>query len=102
MQFPSGHLPAKRLGLKVSGVGKTLRKESPVEFTTEFISYHRSGEDLHLRTTTQIIFVSKTNKEMIEYAKKLQRGQPIRVEGEQEMSSTISNMVVKASKLEGL
>ena len=37
---------------------------------------------------------------MVAYAKNLQRGQSIRVEGEQEMSSTISNMVVKATKLE--
>ena len=37
---------------------------------------------------------------MIEYAKQIQRGQYIRVAGEQEMSSTISNMVVKATKLE--
>ena len=96
----SRHLPAKRLGLKDSRVGKPLRKESAVEFTTEFISYHRTGDDLHLRTTHQIIFVSKTDKEMIEYAKNLQRGQQIRVEGEREMSSTISNMVVKATKLE--
>jgi len=71
-----------------------------VEFTTEFISYHRSGEDLHLRTTHQIIFISKKDQEMVAYAKNLQRGQSIRVEGEQEMSSTISNMVVKATKLE--
>ena len=102
MQFPTRHLPTKQLGLKVRGVGKPLRKEPPVEFTTEFISYHRSGEDLHLRTTNQIIFVSKADKDMIESAKQLRRGQQIRVEGEQEMSSTISNLVVKATKIEEL
>lgn len=73
-----------------------------MEFTTEFISYHRSGDDLHLRTTNQIIFISKTEQEMQDFAKSLRRGQHIRVSGEPEMSSTISNMVVKASKLEAI
>tara|TARA_Y100001934_G_C12237075_1_gene718348 strand:+ start:831 stop:1079 length:249 start_codon:yes stop_codon:yes gene_type:complete len=77
-------------------------KGNPVEFTTEFISYHRSGDDLHLRTTSQIIFVSKTDQEMLAFAKSLRRGQHIRVAGEPEMSSTISNMVVKATKLEAI
>lgn len=73
-----------------------------MELTTTFITYHRSGADLHLRTEHQIIFISKTETEMIELAKSLERGQTIRVEGEQEMSSTISNMVLKASKLEAI
>jgi hypothetical protein len=71
-----------------------------MELTTEFITYHRSGKDLHLRTTGQFIFISKEDSDMIELALSLQRGQKIRVVGEQEMSSTISAMVFKASTLE--
>jgi len=71
-----------------------------MELTTEFITYHRSGKDLHLRTTSQFIFISKEDSDMIQLAVSLQRGQKIRVVGEQEMSSTISAMVLKASTLE--
>jgi hypothetical protein len=71
-----------------------------MELTTEFITYHRSGKDLHLRTTSQFIFISKEDSDMIQLAVSLQRGQKIRVVGEQEMSSTISAMVIKASTLE--
>ena len=71
-----------------------------MEITTEFITYHRSGKDLHLRTTSQFIFISKEDSEMIQLAVSLKRGQKIRVVGEQEMSSTISAMVLKASTLE--
>ncbi|MED5465287.1 MAG: hypothetical protein VX699_11575 [Myxococcota bacterium] len=71
-----------------------------MEITTEFITYHRSGKDLHLRTTSQFIFISKEDSDMIQLAVSLQRGQKIRVVGEQEMSSTISAMVLKASTLE--
>ena len=73
-----------------------------MKLTTTFLTYHRSGEDLHLRTENQIIFISKTLPELIAVAKGLQRGQKISVEGEQEMSSTISNLVIKAEKLEVL
>ncbi len=58
-----------------------------MELTTEFITYHRSGKDLHLRTTSQFIFISKEDSDMIQLAVSLQRGQKIRVVGEQEMSS---------------
>ena len=71
-----------------------------MELTTECITYHRSGKDLHLRTTSQFIFISKEDSDMIQLAVSLQRGQKIRVVGEQEMSSTISAMVIKASTLE--
>ena len=71
-----------------------------MEITTEFITYHRSGNDLHLRTTIQFIFISKEDSDMIQLAVSLKRGQKIRVVGEQEMSSTISAMVLKASTLE--
>ncbi len=71
-----------------------------MEITTEFITYHRSGKDLHLRTTSQFIFISKEDSDMIQLAVSLKRGQKIRVVGEQEMSSTISAMVLKASTLE--
>ena len=71
-----------------------------MELTTTFITYHHSGKDLHLRTEHQIVFISKTETEMIQLAKSLKRGQTIRVEGEQEMSSTISNLVLKATRLE--
>ena len=71
-----------------------------MEITTEFITYHRSGKALHLRTTSQFIFISKEDSDMIQLAVSLKRGQKIRVGGEQEMSSTISAMVLKASTLE--
>ena len=71
-----------------------------MEITTEFITYHRSGKELHLRTTSQFIFISKEDSDMIQLAVSLKRGQKIRVVGEQEMSSTISAMVLKASTLE--
>ena len=70
-----------------------------MELNTEFISYHRSGNDLHLRTSHQIVFVSKEDSEMIQLAKTIQRGQKILVEGESEFSNTLSNIVVRATKI---
>ena len=70
------------------------------DLTTEFMTYHKSGKDLHLRTTHMILFISKTQEDLLKVAMNLQRGQKIKVTGEVEISSTLSNEVMVIESLD--
>ena len=70
------------------------------ELTTQFLTYHHSANDLHLRTDDGIVYIAKGSPELQETAKKLRRGQRIRVSGERVMSKTLSTMVLQASAIE--
>ena len=70
-----------------------------IEVETEFITYHLSGKDLHLRCVGHIVLVGKDKPELQAFAKGLQRGQGIKVSGEISMSGVISNMVVVAEEI---
>ena len=67
---------------------------------TEFQTWHNSNGDLHLRTHSQILFVSKKDEELVERAKKLPRGSKIKVSGSMQYSNTLSTHVLHVTELE--
>lgn len=68
--------------------------------TTNFISWHNSGNDLHLLTDSRVLYISKKEPELIERAKKFHRGQPIKATGSLTYSKTLSTYVLELQSLE--
>ncbi len=75
---------------------------SPQRETHElrFQTYHHSAGNLHLRTDGPTLFIDKKKTDLVELAKSLCRGQPIRVRGATSFSTTLSNYVFLVEELE--
>ncbi|HIB78115.1 MAG TPA: hypothetical protein EYO58_11020, partial [Flavobacteriales bacterium] len=68
---------------------------------TDFVTYHRSGKDLHVRTSNGVVlYVDHDRNALFEAVMLLKRGQKIRISGEFKMSTTLSNEVLEIDALE--
>lgn len=66
---------------------------------TQFLTYHLSGNDLHLRTDDGVLWIEKGKDELQNFAKSLRRGDRIRAEGAYVLSKTLSSTVLQVSAL---
>ena len=73
-----------------------------IELETRFLTWHNSNGDLHLRTEGRLLYIDKKSTELVELAKRLPRGQRIRVEGRAIFSKTLSTHVLHLSEIETL
>jgi len=75
-------------------------EQGPQEsLTTEFVTWHGSNGDVHLRTHSHMLFVSKKDTSLVAAAKSLQRGQRITATGRTEFSKTLSTYVFRVTSL---
>jgi len=73
---------------------------TPQTLTTIFQTWHNSNGDVHLRTDSELLFISKKDPELVEISKTIQRGQKIKATGTVEFSKTLSSHVLHLSALE--
>ena len=69
---------------------------------TRFLTWHDSAGNLHVRTDSMVLYIDKAKEELQAAAKRMRRGQALRVTGQVTYSKTLSNMVFDVDALEAL
>jgi hypothetical protein len=68
---------------------------------TEFLTWHNSAGSVHIRTASgRVIFIDKSQAELIERAKVIPRGQEITASGKTTYSKTLSTFVLAVGALD--
>jgi hypothetical protein len=71
----------------------------PMEsLSAQFLTWHNSNGDLHIRTDRGILFVPKTAATLIERFKACRRGDTIAVNGTRSFSKTLSSYVFEVAE----
>jgi len=65
-----------------------------------FLTWHNSNGDVHIRTDSGLLFVSKKKPELVEQVKRIPRGQRIVATGAMTYSKTLSTHVLDTEQLE--